>query len=261
MLFHIQFEAVSRRDRSVRTSHESESAHDRHGVLVAVDATGVHRLPYEVERGLACGCRCLSCGAEVVARHGEIRAWHFAHHGNSGGPRCGEGALHMLGKAALRNYVGRCLGTDGPGFGLFDIRLLRVQLEVLIPSVGRRVDVLADVALTNDSQRKLGSPRKGPAELIIEVCVANPKDAAYKADMRKAGRSAIELVLTPETMLDYLKENPGVSAERAARALLRRKRSWRWLNWRGHEHLICACGSIKRPNASVCVGCHHAVRT
>ncbi len=46
----------------------------------AVDAAGRDRDASEVERGLRCGCRCPACGGVVVARQGEVRAPHFAHH-------------------------------------------------------------------------------------------------------------------------------------------------------------------------------------
>ena len=35
-----------------------------------------------VERGLACGCICPSCGTRLEARKGESRAHHFAHETN-----------------------------------------------------------------------------------------------------------------------------------------------------------------------------------
>lgn len=34
---------------------------------------------YAVHRGRACGCICPSCRTPLIARHGEEKAWHFAH--------------------------------------------------------------------------------------------------------------------------------------------------------------------------------------
>jgi len=34
---------------------------------------------HDVPRGNRCGCVCPSCRAPLVARHGEVREWHFAH--------------------------------------------------------------------------------------------------------------------------------------------------------------------------------------
>lgn len=36
----------------------------------------------EVERGLACQCRCVVCGEPLIARQGEVRHHHFAHASN-----------------------------------------------------------------------------------------------------------------------------------------------------------------------------------
>jgi hypothetical protein len=32
-----------------------------------------------VPRGLKCGCVCPSCKIALVARHGDVNEWHFAH--------------------------------------------------------------------------------------------------------------------------------------------------------------------------------------
>lgn len=46
----------------------------------AVDAHGNWREVDEVQRGLACGCMCPACRGPVVAKQGEERIHHFAHH-------------------------------------------------------------------------------------------------------------------------------------------------------------------------------------
>lgn len=33
----------------------------------------------DVPKGLACNCRCPSCKIEMLAKQGEVKAWHFAH--------------------------------------------------------------------------------------------------------------------------------------------------------------------------------------
>ncbi|WP_372929966.1 hypothetical protein [Shewanella putrefaciens] len=44
------------------------------------EVTGEWKDVAEVERGLACGCICPSCGLHLSARHGNEREWHFSHH-------------------------------------------------------------------------------------------------------------------------------------------------------------------------------------
>src|SRR5690554_3593978 len=46
----------------------------------ALGPNGEWRDVDEVDRGLACACRCPACKGPVVARQGEIRVHHFAHH-------------------------------------------------------------------------------------------------------------------------------------------------------------------------------------
>lgn len=45
--------------------------------------TGVMVEVGDVERGRQCGCLCQSCRQGVVARHGEVNAWHFSHDKNA----------------------------------------------------------------------------------------------------------------------------------------------------------------------------------
>lgn len=49
---------------------------------------------YSVARGLSCGCHCLNCGALLVAKQGDERAWHFAHdHRN---PSCSSAKVRAM---------------------------------------------------------------------------------------------------------------------------------------------------------------------
>lgn len=71
--------------------------HIAFGQLVDGRIVSVH----EVERGAACGCVCLTCGAPLIARKGEVIAHHFAHASDTS---CeGETALHKLAKSVLES--------------------------------------------------------------------------------------------------------------------------------------------------------------
>jgi hypothetical protein len=56
----------------------------------------------QVARGSACECTCLGCNSPLLAKQGRIKAWHFGHASGSTNRACGETALHLAGKALLR---------------------------------------------------------------------------------------------------------------------------------------------------------------
>lgn len=58
----------------------------------------------DVERGLECGCTCVSCGAVLMAKKGEKNTHHFAHH-NGEGEHCSESILHKLGKEIIVKHL------------------------------------------------------------------------------------------------------------------------------------------------------------
>lgn len=60
------------------------SIFDEPSIVVAMDAaTGAMKDIDEVPRGLACGCVCPACGQPLIARHGDVLKWHFAHKGET----------------------------------------------------------------------------------------------------------------------------------------------------------------------------------
>jgi len=57
----------------------------------------------EVESGLACGCVCPSCDAQLVARKGAKVVHHFAHHSTYPCEYALETALHIAAKDILND--------------------------------------------------------------------------------------------------------------------------------------------------------------
>ena len=55
----------------------------------------------DVRRGKACDCCCPECGEVLIARQGDVRAWHFAHDSGGGCAGAAEGALHRAAKQLL----------------------------------------------------------------------------------------------------------------------------------------------------------------
>ena len=62
------------------------------GRLVSVD---------DVARGKGCDCACPECGEVLIARQGDVRAWHFAHASGSDCIGAAEGALHLAAKQVI----------------------------------------------------------------------------------------------------------------------------------------------------------------
>ncbi len=56
----------------------------------------------DVEKGLACGCECIGCGSPLIARKGDVKAHHFAHHDGDKN-NCNESILHKLGKKIIQD--------------------------------------------------------------------------------------------------------------------------------------------------------------
>lgn len=54
----------------------------------------------EVQRGLECEAKCISCGGALIAKKGDVKVHHFAHH-NGDGESCNESVLHQLSKQII----------------------------------------------------------------------------------------------------------------------------------------------------------------
>lgn len=67
---------------------------DKNGNLVGVD---------QVARGLACNCTCPSCGDRLIAAQGAVKAWYFAHHGDTDCAAGYESAMHLAVKEIVES--------------------------------------------------------------------------------------------------------------------------------------------------------------
>ncbi|MDH6169450.1 hypothetical protein M2282_004618 [Variovorax boronicumulans] len=70
-------------------------------IFAGLDANGQIRFVGDVARGAECGCCCVACGAPLVARRGDVRAWHFAHEASQERPDCFTGAVNLLRRLAV----------------------------------------------------------------------------------------------------------------------------------------------------------------
>lgn len=106
----------------------------------------------EVERGLACECRCAECSEPVIARKGDVREHHFAHSSNA--QPCAssyESDLHRFAKRVIieaqglvvpiEKAVARVLGLEDEEGPRILLTCTKIDEEVAVGA--RRPDLLA----------------------------------------------------------------------------------------------------------------------
>jgi len=69
--------------------------------IFAIDESGRLVSADEAQRGLACGCKCQICGDALLAKQGNVRAWHFAHQSNADCAGAAETLLHLAAKQVI----------------------------------------------------------------------------------------------------------------------------------------------------------------
>jgi hypothetical protein len=77
----------------------SVSTNSKHGIPFGWHAQSQRMVrPDQVARGQACECICIACRTGLIARQGPIRAWHFAHGGDTNCEHAAEAAIHRMAK-------------------------------------------------------------------------------------------------------------------------------------------------------------------
>lgn len=150
----------------------------------------------EVLRGSDCGCRCPSCDSPLIARQGEVRGWHFAHHHDAACVGAVETALHRAAKQLLHDEPGLMLpgllvsenwiapsGTAHPGAAMVEPCWIDFDQVLLEPTVGViRPDAIALLATQT---------------WILEVRVHHAVDMAKRQRIAAIGWPAVEIILDP----------------------------------------------------------------
>lgn len=77
----------------------SDNINSKHGIPFGWHAQSKRMVrPDQVANGIACECTCVACGTGLIARQGEIRAWHFAHGSDNNCEHAAEAAIHRMAK-------------------------------------------------------------------------------------------------------------------------------------------------------------------
>jgi hypothetical protein len=141
----------------------------------------------EVERGLRCGCRCAACGCQLIARRGEIRVMHFAHHAAAECVGAWETTLHLLAKEVLKGASEVLLPEAVAAVGGRTERVAKA-VWFAYADVGEEVNlgsVRPDIVVTGKGR-----------ELLVEVAVTHFCDTVKIAKLRERNLPAIEIDLS-----------------------------------------------------------------
>jgi competence protein CoiA len=173
----------------------------------------------EVERGLACQCRCVVCDEPLIARQGEVRNHHFAHASNREPCESShESLLHRYAKQAIIDAMGLVVPVTpaiahflGCNVGESDRRLLQAILpasaEVAVGSI--RPDLLL---VTTDG-----------VQVAVEIAYSSFCDTLKAAEFERINLPALEIDLsafTPDAFDPVLVREVVVAAVH--------KKSWVW---------------------------------
>ena len=120
-----------------------------------------------VERGLACGCTCPGCGAQLVGVKGEIKIHHFRHHNEDAqcaGAR--ETALHLFAKQIICEGIGSLALPGAPDVYQHLGSASEAKTEIWLNGI--RPDVLAKYA-AEDVAIEIYVTHRVPMEKVREI--------------------------------------------------------------------------------------------
>lgn len=137
--------------------------------------------------GLACGCRCPGCGAQLEAHRGSVRVHHFKHHGDRACTGAWETALHLLAKDIV---------TQASGIGLPEVA---AELEGVVRVVAAARFWCCD-AMESEVPMDGIVPdlvlRRGDRKLLVEIEVTHACDEAKREKLRERRLACVEIDLS-----------------------------------------------------------------
>lgn len=154
-------------------------AYNKEGQLVSIR---------DVQRGQDCLCICPACGEHLVAKQGEVRAWHFAHkHGNEC-ENAGESSLHL----ACKEVVAKAAKIVKPGYGS-NRQYLEIDDAVLEATVETDLGkITPDITILS-----------GGEPVFIEIAVTHAINAEKQAKITHLKVPTIEIFIDPLMMEEW----------------------------------------------------------
>jgi hypothetical protein len=155
----------------------------RRGVMVHIS---------EVDRGLDCDCTCPECGAQLIARKGEVREPHFAHHGATGSVACAGGV-----ETALHKYAKQIIAAAGylelPGFS---VQLPPPDHDMLETFPERRATfehVVIEERMALGRRRVDVVGHEATGRILIEICVTHRVHGRKLEEVQAAEEAMVEI--------------------------------------------------------------------
>lgn len=163
----------------------------KNGKIVSID---------DVPSGLECNCICPYCGAELIAKKGNIKEYHFAHHNAED---CGKGQetfVHRMAKElilekeefTLKEVMLKFKGTPKAEWSISESKTMIFD----IIEVEKRINgIIADLYLSI----------KGKG-LIIEIRVTNPVNKSKIEKIKSYNLSCLEINLSKYKDSEIIKD-------------------------------------------------------
>ncbi|MDP2570794.1 hypothetical protein Q8W40_01265 [Vibrio penaeicida] len=159
----------------------------------------------QVESGLACGCSCIGCGDKLVAKKGDVKLHHFAHH-TMDNSECGESTLHKLCKRIvekeqrilLPQMMVSCRQFDLAGIEHSRDKTLDPEM-LMLPDVlleQTEGDFIPDITGVTDNQQKL----------FIEIVVTNDVSEEKLEKVKRIGVPMMAIYVSDLDLMAHLDE-------------------------------------------------------
>lgn len=143
----------------------------------------------EVQKGIKCGCKCPACGAELIARKGDIMMHHFAHRSKEECEYGYQTTLHLIAKKIIsENRIVRVpsLYVKFSGSGKKELIEKEKIVNVSAVILEKKLDnIIPDILLLTDA-----------GKIIVEIYVTHEIDSKKKEKIKQLGVPTLEIDLS-----------------------------------------------------------------
>lgn len=186
-------------------------------IFAALDQSGGVRFVGEVDNGVACGCFCPVCASPLLAKQGELNAWHFAHQPGQERPECEPGSINLLRRLAIE--------------GVMELASLQLPEASLRVTVDARFPALCQVLNLHygPATAQQWYPQAPKLAKVADFLMMDQTALALYVEIGP-GDCALELDDAPGALLFCvpLPSEGQIRTEEQARDYLKQSGSWHW---------------------------------